>query len=101
MRNDTRNDLLILINTIDNLDDLSEIKIMVTNRRESLARKTKYDLVVGEEVEISGSGKIESGKVIKINRTRAVVDCFDKNRKQMIHYTVPFSMIRKVVQKNG
>ena len=100
MRKDTKNDLLVLINTIDNLDDLLEVKIMVTNRRKSLARKTKYDLVVGEEVTISGSGKIETGKIIKINRTRAVVDCFDKKRNCMMHYTVPFSMIRKVA-KNG
>ena len=96
MRKDTRNDLIVLINTIDSLDDLREVRIMVDDRRGSLARKTKYELVVGEEVEISGSGRIETGKIIKINRTRAVVDCFDKNRQQMIHYTVPFSMIRRI-----
>ena len=101
MRKDTRNDLIVLINTIDNLDDIKEVRVMVDDRRESLARKTKYDLVVGEKVEISGSGRIETGKVIKINRTRAVVDCFDKTRDCMIHYTVPFSMIRKVAQENG
>ena len=101
MRKDTRNDLIVLINTIDNLDDLKEVKIMVDDRRGSLARKTKYELVVGEEVEISGSGRIETGKIIKINRTRAVVDCYDKVRECMIHYTVPFSMIRKVAKTDG
>ena len=49
----------------------------------------------GDTVKINGSGKIETGKVIKVNRTRAVVDCFDKKRGYMIHYTVPFSMITK------
>ena len=90
MRKAKKNELLILINTIDNIDDLDLIKNMVNDRRDSLARQTKYDLVVGEEVEISGSGRIETGKIIKINRTRAVVDCFDKTRDCMIHYTVPF-----------
>ena len=69
---------------------------MLSNRRDTLARKTKYNLVIGEEVTISGSGRIEKGKIVKINRTRAVVDCFDKMRDKMIHYTVPFSMIRKI-----
>ena len=96
MKKDTRNDLLVLINTIDNLDDLNKIKSMVNDRSASLARQTKYDLIVGEKVTISGSSKIETGKIIKINRTRAVVDCFDKMRDKMIHYTVTFSMITKI-----
>jgi len=49
----------------------------------------------GDTVTINGSGRIEKGKVIKVNRTRAVVDCFDKKRNCMIHYTVPFTMITK------
>ena len=101
MRKDTRNDLLVLINTIDNLDDLNKIKSMVNDRSASLARQTKYDLIIGEKVTISGSSKIETGKIIKINRTRAVVDCYDKVRECMIHYTVPFSMIRKVAKTDG
>ena len=101
MRKDTRNDLIVLINTIDDLDDIKEVRNMIDDRRDSLARKTKYDLIVGEEVTISGSGRIESGKIIKINRTRAVVDCFDKSRQKTIHYTVPFSMIRKVAQQDA
>ena len=101
MRQDTKTDLYKYINTLDSIDDLNLVREMLNNRRSSLARETKYNLVVGEEVTISGSGKIESGKIIKINRTRAVVDCFDKKRNCMIHYTVPFSMIRKIFQSNG
>ena len=101
MKKDTKTDLIILINTLDSIDDLNEIREMINDRRDSLARKTKYDLVVGEEVTISGSGKIESGKIIKINRTKAVVDCFDKKRDCMVTYDVPFSMIRKVVQHDA
>ena len=98
MKKDTKTDLIVLINTLDSIDDLNEAREMINDRRDSLARKTKYSLVVGEEVTITGSGKIESGKIIKINRTKAVVDCFDKKRDCMVEYTVPFAMIRKVVQ---
>ena len=101
MKQDMKTSLYKLINTLDNIDDLTEAREMINARRDSLARKTKYNLVVGEEVQISGSNKIETGKIVKINRTRAVVDCYDKNRDSMIHYTVPFSMIRKVVQQDG
>ena len=98
MRQDTKTDLYKLIDTLDNIDDLDLVKEMLKTRSNTLARKTKYNLVIGEKVTISGSNKIETGKIIKINRTRAVVDCYDKNRDCMIHYTVPFSMIRKVAQ---
>ena len=101
MRNDTKTDLYKLINTVDNIDDLNLIRSMVQVRNSELASETKSGLVIGDEVTISGSNRIESGKIVKINRTRAVVDCYDKNRDNMIHYTVPFSMIRKVVQPNG
>ena len=96
MRQDTKTDLFTLIDTLDNIDDLDLVKEMLKTRSNTLARKTKYNLVIGEKVTISGSNKIETGKIIKINRTRAVVDCFDKMRDKMIHYTVPFSMIRKI-----
>ena len=84
------------INQLDNIDDLNKAREIINDRRNSLARKTKYSLVVGEEVTITGSGKIESGKIIKINRTKAVVDCFDKKRDCMVTYDVPFTMIRKM-----
>tara|TARA_Y100001973_G_scaffold104919_1_gene176219 strand:- start:528 stop:851 length:324 start_codon:yes stop_codon:yes gene_type:complete len=99
MRKDTRSDLLVLINTLDNVDDLREVKTMVVDKLESLGRQTKYDLVIGEEVKISGSGRIDSGKIIKINRTRAVVDCYDKRNDRTVEFTVPFSMIRKIYKE--
>jgi len=100
MRQDTKTDLFALIDTLDSLDDLALVREMVKTRSRKLARDTKSGLVVGEEVTISGSNRIESGKIVKINRTRAVVDCYDSNKDSMIHYNVPFSMIRKVVN-NG
>ena len=101
MRQDTKTDLYKYINTLDSIDDLDLVRSMIKTRSNELARKTKYNLIVGEEVTISGSNRIDTGKIVKINRTRAVVDCYDKNRDSMIHYTVPFSMIRKVVQQDG
>ena len=101
MRDDTFNDLFKLIDTLDTIDDLNIVKDMLGVRNSDLAKETKSGLIVGEEVTISGSNRIDSGKIVKINRTRAVVDCYDKNRDSMIHYTVPFSMIRKVVQQDG
>ena len=100
MRNDTKTDLFKLIDTLDNADDINLVKEMLMTRSRGLARKTKLGLVVGDEVTISGSNRIDTGKIVKINRTRAVVDCYDKNRDSMIHFTVPFSMIRKAVPKN-
>ena len=99
MRKDTRSDLLVLINTLDNVDDLKEVQTMVVDKIESLGRQTKYNLVIGEEVKISGSGRIDSGKIIKINRTRAVVDCYDKRNDKTVKFNVPFSMIRKIYKE--
>ena len=101
MRQDTKTDLYKYINTLDSIDDLDLVRSMIKTRSNELARKTKYNLIVGEEVTISGSNRIDSGKIVKINRTRAVVDCWDEARASMIHFTVPFSMIRKVVQQDG
>jgi hypothetical protein len=70
---------------------------MVKTRSKKLATDTKSGLIIGDKVIISGSAKIESGKVIKINRTRAVVDCYDKTIDGMVAYNVPFSMIRKAI----
>tara|TARA_R110002020_G_C15923925_1_gene743134 strand:- start:260 stop:544 length:285 start_codon:yes stop_codon:yes gene_type:complete len=91
MRDDTNYDLYKLINSIDNLDDIKEVKNMIDNRRSELGRQIKSDLTVGDEVSISGSNKImETGIVEKINRTRAVVMINN------VGWNVPFSMIRKV-----
>jgi len=101
LRKDTRHDLSVLINTLDDIDDLKEVKELVTNRIESLGRKTKYNLIVGEKVRIAGSGRVDSGKIIKINRTRAIVECFDKNNDRNVEFNVPFSMIRRVNAQNN
>ena len=100
MRQDTKTDLFALIDTLDSIDDLDLVREMVKTRSRKLAKDTKSGLIVGDEVKISGSAKIESGKVLKINRTRAVVECYDNTIDGMVAYNVPFSMIRKAVN-NG
>jgi len=94
MRKDTRSDLLVLINTLDNLDDLREVRSMIKDKIESLGRMTKYNLIIGDKVRVSGTNKIEKGKIVKINRTRAVVEIDDKQ------WNVPFSMIVKLVNQD-
>lgn len=96
MDKDTKHDLSVLINTLDNIDDIKEVKNMVIDKIESLGRQTKYNLIVGEKVKIAGSGRIDSGKIIKINRTRALIDCYDKNNNKNVEFNVPFSMIRRI-----
>ena len=95
MRQDTESDLYKYINTLDSIDDLNLVKVMVKNRRDVLSVETKLGLIVGEEVTISGSSKIEKGTITKINRTRAVIDVDGTS------WTVPFSMIRKLGDTNG
>ena len=82
------------IQNINSLDELQLVSKMITNRRNELAKENKHSLIVGQEVEIAGSGKIQFGKITKINRTRAVVECFHKEIEKTVMYTVPFSMIR-------
>lgn len=96
MDKDTKHNLSVLINTLDNIDDIKEVKNMVIDKIESLGRQTKYNLIVGEKVKIAGSGRIDSGKIIKINRTRALIDCYDKNNNRNVEFNVPFSMIRRI-----
>jgi len=78
------------ISDLDNIDDLNIIKDIVSNQRKYLAQKNAFGLVKGDEVRITGSGKIEKGIIEKIKRTRAVVMVGD------IGWDVPFEMIRKI-----
>ena len=99
MRQDTESDLYKYINTLDSIDDLNIVKIMVKNRRDMLSVETKLGLIIGEKVMIKGAGKFETGKILKINRTRAKMEVYVDGKKCI--YTVPFSMIRKLGDTNG
>tara|TARA_Y100001973_G_C5188978_1_gene329675 strand:+ start:1010 stop:1291 length:282 start_codon:yes stop_codon:yes gene_type:complete len=80
-----------LISNLDNIDDLNTIKEIVMNQRKYLAKKNAFNLIKGDKVKITGSGKIKEGIIEKINRTRAIVMVGDTG------WNVPFEMIRKDV----
>ena len=84
-------DIRNMISDLDNIDDLNTIKEIVMNQRKYLAKKNAFNLIKGDKVKITGSGKIKEGVIEKVNRTRAVVMVGDTG------WNVPFEMIRKDV----
>ena len=78
------------INQLDNIDDLSTVLKLVQSKRKHLATNNAAQLIIGEKVKITGSGKIEEGIGVKINRTKAVIDVNGTS------WRVPFEMIRKM-----
>ena len=83
------------INQIEDLRELQQIQSMVKDRKRAIGNRLKYTLSVGDEVQVSNGGKTDSGKVIKINRTRAVIDMRGGS------WNVPFSMITQTGGSNG
>ena len=77
------------IGDVDNISDLRLISATVKRRREWLGLELGAKLQRGDKVRVSNGSKIEHGTVIKVNRTRAVVEMKDAT------YNVPFSMITK------
>ncbi len=82
------NEITKHIMMINNTDDLSHIKRMLTMRREDLARDLKYTLKPGDRVKID-SKRITEGIVHKVNRTKVVVK--DDNGQG---WDIPLTMIR-------
>ena len=89
MRQDTKTDLIKYITTLDTIADLNTVRSILNDRRDTLGRQTKYELVVGDKVTVNNGRSIDEGTITKINRTRAVVNMRDSS------WTVPFSMIRR------
>ena len=82
-------DIRSKISDLDNMDDLNIVRDLVKNQRKYLAQKNAFNLIKGDKVKITGSGKIQEGTIEKINRTRAVVMVGD------VGWNVPFEMLRK------
>ena len=80
------------ISGLNSLEDLRHIKSVIMDKitlvAKSNARKLKPDM----KVKISGSNRLEKGTIIKVNRTRAVVDV------DGIQWTVPFSMLTEEIK---
>ena len=87
----TQDELMLEINTIVDKSDLRILRDVVNDRIKVVGSMIKYTLNRGDIVMVDGGRKLDKdeGTIVKINRTRAVVNI---NGKQ---WTVPFSMITK------
>ena len=99
MSEQNRNDELVAnitdnIRKITNVNHLRTIMKEIKEQRSYIGRKIGNQLQRGDKVRVNNGTSIEYGKIIKVNRTRAVVNIDD------MHWNVPFSMITKEVN-NG
>jgi ribosomal protein L21E len=78
------------INLIEDVRELRQLQQVIKDRKQALGNKLKQNLSVGDKVNINGSNKVESGVILKLNRTRAVVDIKGTS------WNVPFSMLGRV-----
>ena len=87
----TQDELILEINTMVSKKDLRILKSVIDDRLKIIGHMVKYSLDRGDIVMVEGGRKIgkEEGTIVKLNRTRAVVNI---NGKQ---WNVPFSMITK------
>ena len=73
---------------IDNMDDIRRVRGFLKSQTKEISRDIKSSLRVGQIVRVKGN-RIgdETGEIVKINRTRAVV------RIDGFRWNVPMSMI--------
>ena len=86
-----RKELLEDLMQIRDINELRLIRSAVSDRIKEVASAIKYDLDKGDKVIIDSPRRElkEEGTIVKINRTRAVVNISGKD------WNVPFSMITK------
>ena len=87
----TQDELILEINAMVSKKDLRILKSVIDDRLKIIGHMVKYSLDRGDIVMVEGGRKIgkEEVTIVKLNRTRAVVNI---NGKQ---WNVPFSMITK------
>ena len=87
----TQDELILEINAMVSKKDLRILRSVIDDRLKIIGHMVKYSLDRGDIVMVEGGRKIgkEEGTIVKLNRTRAVVNI---NGKQ---WNVPFSMITK------
>ena len=83
--------LMLEINQIVDKHELRILRNVVNDRLKVVGHMVKYSLDRGDIVMVEGGRKIgkEEGTIVKLNRTRAVVNINGKE------WNVPFSMITK------
>ena len=84
-----KEDLIIELMTMTDIDELRMIRSAISDRIKEVGSAVKYELKIGDSVIVTSSKGVESGIINKINRTRAVV------KLDGLLYNVPFSMITK------
>ena len=75
-------------------DILTTINEAIKDKFKTNASYLKYKLMPGDKVRVSGSNRIESGTIHKVNRTRAIVNVGN------MKWNVPFTMITKEVSND-
>ena len=87
----TQDELILEINTMVSKKDLRILKSVIDDRLKMVGHMVKYSLDRGDIVMVEGGRKIgkEEGTIVKVNRTRAVVNI------NGTEWNVPFSMITK------
>ena len=87
----TQDELILEINVMTSKKDLRILKSVIDDRLKIVGHMVKYSLDRGYIVIVEGGKKVkkEEGTIVKLNRTRAVVNI------NGIDWNVPFSMITK------
>ena len=77
--------------TTSEIDELSDVKSALNDRRDTLSSKIKYQLSPGMTVKVNGTSKFTEGEVKKVNKTRAVLEVNINGNVE--RYNVPFTML--------
>ena len=87
----TQDELMLEINTMVDKSDLRILRDVVNDRIKMVGQMVKYSLDRGDIVMVEGGRKLDKdeGTIVKVNRTRAVVNINGTD------WNVPFSMITK------
>ena len=81
-----------LLGDLMSISDIAELKLIrsaINDRIQEVGSRIKYQLNKDDKVIVTSKKGVESGAIIKVNRTRAVVNIDGKQ------WNVPFSMITK------
>tara|TARA_R100000808_G_C2134551_1_gene143082 strand:+ start:568 stop:837 length:270 start_codon:yes stop_codon:yes gene_type:complete len=83
-------EILQILMSMEDINELKLIRTCINDRIKEIGSRIKYQLKKDDRVIVTSKHKVEEGSIIKINKTRAVVNIDGEG-----HYNVPFSMITK------
>ena len=87
----TQDELILEINKVVDKSDLRILRSVINDRIKVIGSMIKYDLNKGDIVKVDSPRRElkEEGTIVKVNRTRAVVNI------NGIKWNVPFALINK------